>query len=180
MKPNWLINLVFLLFIACNNNKESNAEFAKPQPSYKKTKEPFKRINKYLSHKENELIEAYIARYNYPMKSTGTGVRYYIYKENKGKKVTSGKYVTVSFNISLLNGQRCYSSKEKGPETFLVDQDNVESGLHEAIKLLHVGEKAIIILPPHKAHGLIGDSDKIPPLTTVVYDIEVLAVKDSP
>jgi FKBP-type peptidyl-prolyl cis-trans isomerase len=39
------------------------------------------------------------------------------------------------------------------------------------------GEKALFILPPHLAHGLIGDMNKIPPLTTVVYDIELIGLE---
>ena len=52
-----------------------------------------------------------------------------------------------------------------------------ESGLHEALKYLKVGDKAIIILPHFAAHGILGDMNKIPPLSTVVYDIEVLDAK---
>ena len=55
--------------------------------------------------------------------------------------------------------------------------DNVETGLHEGIKYMKVGEKAKMILPSHLAHGLIGDSKKIPPRSTIVYDIELLDLK---
>jgi FKBP-type peptidyl-prolyl cis-trans isomerase len=49
--------------------------------------------------------------------------------------------------------------------------------LHEGIQLLHVGDKAIFILPSHLAHGLLGDEDKIPPHSAVIYDIELLGIR---
>jgi FKBP-type peptidyl-prolyl cis-trans isomerase len=54
--------------------------------------------------------------------------------------------------------------------------DNVENGLHEAIQYLRVGDKAKIILPSYLAHGLTGDSDKIPPMASVLYDIELVEI----
>jgi FKBP-type peptidyl-prolyl cis-trans isomerase len=55
-----------------------------------------------------------------------------------------------------------------------VDFDQVESGLHEGIKYMKKGEKARLILPPHLAHGLIGDMNKIPMNATLIYDIQVI------
>jgi len=37
-----------------------------------------------------------------------------------------------------------------------------------------VGDKAKLIIPSHLAFGLAGDMDQIPPLSPIVYDIEVL------
>jgi FKBP-type peptidyl-prolyl cis-trans isomerase len=42
---------------------------------------------------------------------------------------------------------------------------------------MHVGDKAKFILPSHLAHGIMGDNDKIPPLTPVVYNIELLSIQ---
>ena len=60
---------------------------------------------------------------------------------------------------------------------FLVCRDEVESGLHEAIQYLKVGDKAKVIIPSHLAHGIAGDFEKIPPRSTIIYDIHLIAVK---
>lgn len=176
----WLKTILYLLvvftIVSCDNS--NNSVEIKSKPSYQQLRDTLKRVNRYLSHKESDLIDSYINRHGYKMISSGTGLRYYIYKTTQGPKAVSGKKAKVNFEISLLNGKVCYSSKEKGAETFLIDQDNIESGLHEGIKYMRVGEKAIFILPPHRAHGLVGDMDKIPPLTTVVYDIELIGLVD--
>jgi FKBP-type peptidyl-prolyl cis-trans isomerase len=36
------------------------------------------------------------------------------------------------------------------------------------------GEKAKFILPSHLAHGLVGDLQKIPPLSILVLDVELI------
>jgi len=85
--------------------------------------------------------------------------------------------VTVDFEITLLDGSLCYSSQENGPESFIVEKADVESGLHEAMQLMCTGDRAKFILPSRMAHGLIGDEEKIPPLAPVVYDIHLLKIE---
>ena len=42
--------------------------------------------------------------------------------------------------------------------------------------MLKKGSKARFILPPHLAHGLIGDENRIPARAIIIYDIEVLSI----
>lgn len=139
-------------------------------------KEQLVDINKKMGKEEKQAIDAYVKRNNLDMIETGTGVRYMIYKEGGGISAESMDIVVLDFEIKLLDGTVCYSSEESGPEDFVVDYDNVESGMHEAIKYLHEGDKAIVIIPSHRAFGLAGDDDKIPPMSTVIYNLEVLKV----
>lgn len=138
--------------------------------------DPLLKKNKELSKEEKLAIDAYVKRNDFDMIETGTGVRYMIYEEGNGPSANSRDIVLIDFDIKLLDGTLCYSSHTTGAEEFVVDYDNVESGLHEAIKFLHEGDKAIIIIPSHRAFGLAGDMDRIPPLSTVVYNIHVLEV----
>ena len=65
----------------------------------------------------------------------------------------------------------------QGTFNFIVEMDNIESGLHEAITYFKKGEKGFVVLPHYLAHGLIGNMDKIPPLSPVLYKLELLDVK---
>ena len=132
--------------------------------------------NKIYVKKENDEIDQYVAHHGWQMATTGTGLRYMITKKGNGVAAVAGKYAKVNFKISLLDGTLCYSSDSTGSKKFLIGEDNVESGLHEGIQLLHVGDKALFILPSYMAHGLIGDESKIPPKSSVVYDIELLSI----
>ena len=126
---------------------------------------------------ENEQIEAFVKRYKWDVTKTGTGLRYMIYKEGRGEKAKEGQYATVDFVVTLLNGDTAYSTEKDRPQQFLIGMDNVESGLHEGIQYMRVGDRAKLILPSYLAHGLVGDLNKIPPRSTIIYDIELLALK---
>jgi FKBP-type peptidyl-prolyl cis-trans isomerase FkpA len=167
--------LIFSAFLfACG-------EKPKPQPvviDSKKLKENIVNVNKPAVVMESDEINAWVKSHGYAMKTTGTGLRYLVFKEKKkGKEIKPQSEVTVKYKVSLLDGTECYSSDKKGPRTFLVGADHVESGLHEAVQLMRQGEKAIFVLPSHLAFGLVGDRDKIPPKTAVVYEIEVVEVR---
>ena len=133
--------------------------------------------NKMYVKQESDEIDQYVAHRNWQMTTTGTGLRYMITKKGSGIAAEKEKYATVNYKISLLDGTLCYSSDSTGAKNFLIGRDNVESGLHEGIQLLHVGDKAIFILPSHLAHGLVGDDSKIPPKASVIYDIELLSIR---
>jgi FKBP-type peptidyl-prolyl cis-trans isomerase FkpA len=138
--------------------------------------DPLIKKNKELSKEEKIAIDAYVKRNQFDMVETGTGVRYMIYEKGSGATANSKDVVLIDFDIKLLDGALCYSSRQTGAEQFVVDYDNVESGLHEAIKYLHQGDKAIIIIPSHRAFGLAGDMDRIPPFSTVVYNISLIEI----
>ena len=95
----------------------------------------------------------------------------------EGDKAREGQVATLKYKVSLMDGEEVYSSENDGPRSFMIGQDNVESGLHEAVTYLKLGDKAQIILPSHLAHGLTGDNNKIPPRSTVIYDLELIGLK---
>ncbi len=133
--------------------------------------------NKMYVKQESDEINNYVKHKGWKMITTGTGLRYMITSKGNGAAAEVGKYAKVNYKISLLDGTLCYSSDSTGAKVFLIGQDNVETGLHEGIQLLHVGDKAIFILPSHLAHGLMGDDSKIPPKASVIYDIELVSVR---
>jgi FKBP-type peptidyl-prolyl cis-trans isomerase FkpA len=132
------------------------------------------KANQKISKNELSDIEAYILKNGLKMEKSGTGLRYTITGNGTGSYALPGMKATVKYKVSLLNGRVCYSSDLTGNEQFVVDNDEVESGLHEGVKRMKVGNKAKFILPSHLAHGLIGKEDKIPAHAPIVYDIELL------
>lgn len=168
-----LLFIFYLLLVSsCGGKKES-------EPigfNMDKTKEPLINVNKKIGKDEKRAIDAYVARRKWDMIETGTGVRYMIYEKGDGLMPKPDDLVMIDFEIQLLDGSVCYSSKETGSEQFMVEHDDVESGLHEAIQYLHEGDRAIIIIPSHRAFGLAGDNDKIPSFATLVYHIHLLKV----
>ena len=173
------IHIVSLMIFQSCNNDNINTDEQLPDPHL--VKEEMIRQNKEWHIIEDELVEAYVRRKRMNVLTTGTGLRYKIYKTTDTIKPTAntGDLVTLNYAIYLLeNDSLCYSS-EGVPETFMVNFDNVESGLHEAMAYLRAGEKAKIILPSYLAFGLIGDMDKIPPQSSLLYDVEILKIAKS-
>jgi len=123
---------------------------------------------------EDQEIEDFIHRYGWKMNKTQTGLRYMIYKQGHGVKAITGKKATIRYEIRLISGDLCYSSEQLGQRKFTIGQGGIETGVQEGILFMHVGDRAKFIVPSHLAFGLLGDQDKIPPQSTLIYDIELL------
>lgn len=158
---------------ACNREQNKNQyENLSQEELREKTIEENKKFVKL----EKLRIDKYIERNALDMTTTGSGLRYKIYESGAGEKAETGKVAFVLYKISQLDGTLIYESKNNEPEDFLIGADNVESGLHEGINYMRVGDKAMFIIPSHLAHGLTGDSNKIPSRTTLVFDIELVGL----
>ena len=138
------------------------------------SKESLIRANKGLVTIDQERIEAFAERHQWDMQTTETGLWYQIYEHGDGDSASNGLIASLKYTVSLLDGTLCYSSDSTGEKTFLIGQGGVESGLEEGILKMRCGDKARFIMPPHLAHGLPGDNDKIPPRSTIVYQVELL------
>lgn len=146
-------------------------------PTQREVNRSMESINRQFMRDESAQIEGYVERRGWEMTTTGTGLRYMIYEKGTGPRAEAGMRAEITYVVSLIDGTVVYTSDESGPTEFLIGQDNVESGIHEGITYMHVGDKARFILPSHLAHGLTGDQNKIPPRSSVVYDITLLGLK---
>ncbi|MEN8929167.1 MAG: FKBP-type peptidyl-prolyl cis-trans isomerase [Flavobacteriales bacterium] len=165
-----LILVVIASLLSCKG--EEKREETMIVPSAQETAD----MNKAWIKEEQEVINQFVERKNWEMETTGSGLKYLIYKQGSGEKAEPGMRAMVDYTISLLDGSAVYSTKEIGPQSFHINQDNVEAGVHEGITYMKVGDKAKLIIPPYLAHGLMGDEHKIPPMATLVFDIRLLGL----
>lgn len=170
---------LLLVLAACGGDTAEQQPVPKKVRKDKANKESMVEINKRVTEAEALQIDKYITRHGLAVTKTPTGLRYVIYKKAPGKPPMPKKdqKVLIHFTTLLLDGKEVYNSRTGQPIQVIIDHDNVESGVHEGLKYMHVGDKAKFILPSHLAHGIVGDNDKIPPLTPVVYDIELLSIQ---
>lgn len=167
-----ILPITFFSFCSCNNeiqDKENNSQ--------KSSTESLVKANRYLVKNENEEIENYINRHQWKMSETGSGLRYMIYEHGTGETAKKGQVVQLDYELSLITGDVVSSSKENGPMVFQIGHGGVESGLEEALLLMKNGDQAKLVIPSHLAHGFLGNSDKIPPRATLIYDIKVVNLK---
>jgi len=140
----------------------------------RRTEEALIEVNRMLVNQDQEKIKAYVDEIGWNMNVTETGLWYGIYENGNGMKTETGMTVSLEYKLSLIDGRILYTSESMGPKIFRIGQGGVESGLEEAILFLREGDRARLILPPHLAHGLTGDGNKIPARAIIVYDIKVL------
>ncbi|MEI6123891.1 MAG: FKBP-type peptidyl-prolyl cis-trans isomerase [Bacteroidota bacterium] len=165
--------LVVAYFAGCGNNSIKNIT-----DDSHKIKNNLVNVNKTLVSKEDDDIENYIERHEWTMNKTGTGLRYQIYFKGNGAQPKGNEKVIIKFVVNLINGTECYNSKNDGLKLFELGKAEVENGLEEGIMLMHVGDRAKMIIPSHLAYGLLGDENKIPKRATLIYDVELKEIKE--
>lgn len=174
MKNIWFFAhiIALLLFVSCKGNTEHQ-----DHQNAGRLDEPLINANKQAVKLENEQIERFIHRYRWEMHETGTGLRYMVYHRGSGDAAVAGRMAVLKYSVRLLDGKEIYSSGRNGLKEFVIGRGGVESGLEEGILLLRVGDRAKFIIPSHLGFGLLGDQNKVPPKSTLIYDIELVALK---
>lgn len=136
-------------------------------PSYK---ENIINANKVIASSEETQIDSYLNRHDWQMTKLGDGVRYEEYHKGKGKKLDYEDHVVVTYRLEALNGDLIYNGQE---DTLTVGKHLPNEGLDHALMQLHRGSKAHVIVPSSIGYGVIGDGDRVPARTVLIYDIEV-------
>jgi FKBP-type peptidyl-prolyl cis-trans isomerase FklB len=104
-----------------------------------------------------------------------SGLQYQIVKEGNGPKPALNDQVTVHYTGKLLNGTVFDSSVERNePATFPVS--GVIPGWTEALQLMPVGSKWNLFIPSELAYGERGAGGSIPPNSTLIFEVELLAI----
>lgn len=111
--------------------------------------------------------------------TTSTGLQYVITHKGTGKKANTGDKVVAHYTGKLTDGTVFDSSVERNkPFEFPVGKGRVIKGWDEGFSLLQVGDKATLIIPSHLGYGERGAPPSIPANATLVFDVELLDVKE--
>ena len=106
------------------------------------------------------------------VKKTANGVLYKIESLGEGSSPTLSDTVKVHYKGTLVDGSVFDSSYDRGqPIEFKLD--NLIPAWKEAIPMLKKGGKMQIVVPPEQGYGSRA-AGKIPPNSTLVFDIELL------
>jgi FKBP-type peptidyl-prolyl cis-trans isomerase len=167
------IRILFIIFISLSL-VECNDKRGSVQISRRPGKNEMADLNSYLVRKDRERIKNYVERKNLKMTESSTGLWYQILKEGRGTTFTDNDKVVMEYEVSLLDGTKCYSSKDLGPKEVVIGKSTMEPGLNEGLRLLRPGSEAIFIIPPFLAYGLVGDRKMIPSRSVIVYNVIIL------
>ena len=107
-----------------------------------------------------------------------SGLRYEIIKQGEGAFPKPTETVVAHYTGALLDGTVFDSSVQRGkPEEFPLDQ--VIPGWTEGIQKINKGGKIKLYVPPQLGYGDEG-SQRIPPGSTLIFDVELLDIKPTP
>jgi FKBP-type peptidyl-prolyl cis-trans isomerase FklB len=109
--------------------------------------------------------------------SLPSGLQYKILKSGCGKMPTDTDTVSVNYRVAHIDGTEFDSTHRTGNLSAFKVKEAVISGLSEALKLMPVGSKWQVFIPPQLAYGEQGLSPNIGPFETLIYELELLSIK---
>lgn len=105
-----------------------------------------------------------------------SGLQYRILVPGQGRKPTDEDTVECNYRGNLIDGME-FDSSSRGGSSPIIKVDQTILGLREALKLMGVGSKWQIVVPPTLATGTRTATMLIPPNQALIYEVELLAIK---
>ncbi|HEX5168773.1 MAG TPA: FKBP-type peptidyl-prolyl cis-trans isomerase [Cyclobacteriaceae bacterium] len=148
--------------------------------------------------KDTLAIDEYLKSKGIDAAKLPSGIRYVITTAGEASNAVSGQTVLVNYAGYLMDGT-CFDTnvkavaEEKGiydpvraaqapyePFEVVIDQTNLIQGWHEALKQLGKGGKGTFYIPSTLAYGSRRMGNKIKENSSLVFDIEMVDIKDQP
>ena len=112
----------------------------------------------------------------------GSGLQYFDYRHSDGALVGLGSQVRVHYQVTLdlqSVGKGPWvddSWKRESPVTFVIGAGQVIKGVDEGIVGMRVASERCLIIPPGLAFADRGVPDRIPPNTTLAFQLYVVMI----
>jgi len=109
---------------------------------------------------------------------TESGLMYVIDNAGTGDKIKAGDTLDIHYTGKFENGKVFDSSIPRGvPLHFIYQQQHMIPGFEEALSMLAKGAKATFIIPYYLAYGPMGRPGAIPPYSDLIFELQVVNVK---
>jgi gliding motility-associated peptidyl-prolyl isomerase len=152
---NKIYTLLLLVVIACAQPQPRKPIVKKTSTFLNESIERNKAINKaeeniFKSLMKADSLNTYIASSN--------GFWYYYNKKDtvETRLPVRGDELVYEYQINNVNGDLIYSKEELGVRNYLVDKQELITGLQDGLKLMKEGEEVTFLFPSHKAYGYSG------------------------
>lgn len=112
-----------------------------------------------------------------PVVTTPSGLKYVDLAPGSGATIKTGDQVTVNYVGKFMDGTVFdASSRHGGTMDYVQGVTSLISGWTEGTSTMKPGGKRKLIIPPNLGYGADGN-EVIPPNSTLIFEIEVIAVK---
>jgi FKBP-type peptidyl-prolyl cis-trans isomerase FkpA len=108
--------------------------------------------------------------------TTASGLQYKIITQGTGAQPAAEDTVEVHYRGTLIDGSEFDSSYKRG-KSISFPLGNVIRGWTEGVQLMPVGSKYEFYIPYELAYGPQGRPPVIPPYATLIFEVELLAIK---
>lgn len=171
MKIKLLITGVILCLISCGNPVPR-------KPVVRKTSSFMKEsvlYNKSLNEAEENAFEALMKNDSlHEYKTSPSGFWYALTKKSNNSYFPKfGDKVQYSYQVYTINNELIYDFNDIGTKTYVVDQQEIEEGLRNGLKLMNEGDEATFLFPSHKMYGYVGDDNKIDINQPLIYKVKL-------
>ena len=90
-----------------------------------------------------------------------------------------GDIVNFDYNVKTINGDVVYTNAETKPDTYIIDKQELFTGLREGLKLMKAGETATFLFPSAIAYGYYGDQNKITANTPLICKVTIYSITEN-
>tara|TARA_R110002049_G_scaffold62768_1_gene167398 strand:+ start:314 stop:847 length:534 start_codon:yes stop_codon:yes gene_type:complete len=157
MKNLLIITILLLLCFSCKSPEARIPESVQSGSFLKASAERNKKLNELERDQIQNIIKNNPDK-DYIASKSGFWYYYNTKIENDTIQPEFGDVIDFTFDVSNIEGNEIYGNTTK---TYVMDKEELFSGLREGLKLLKPTETATFIFPSQKAFGYYGDEYKI-------------------
>lgn len=157
--------------------KASSMFHAELRQKQNETREKLAQAGRVEAEENKKKGEAFLAenRTKEGVVTLPSGLQYKILKAGDGRKPTDADTVEVIYRGTLIDGTQFDSSQAGQPSTFQLT--GVIPGWKEALKLMAVGSRWQLFIPPLLGYGARRAGPVIGPNATLIFEVELVGVK---
>lgn len=133
-------------------------------------KENLINANRYIAGSEEAQIDGYVGRRGWQMQKLAAGARVMETARGTGRRVEYEDTLHISYRLEAIDGQTLYGSVD---DTVVVGRLQPTRGLDAALRTLHHGSQAVVVLPSEQGYGVAGDGDRVGPRMILIYKIKI-------
>jgi len=177
MKMKFLMLLAGLLLFSC---KSPEARRPVTQKSGSYINESVERNRKIVAEEEAQIQKIIENDSTREYISSPNGFWYYYNRQDtlSNKTPEFGDVVEFDYSLQTLDGHNIYTDEEIAPRTYVMDQEQLFSGLRQGLKLMKEGETVTFIFPSHKAFGYYGDKKRIGSDVPVISKVTLMKITE--